>query len=376
MPGLGRSSDRSESRSRRRRGLVAVSCVLVPLCCACAAVALASSQSGDVHGAGVSDLTGSWTDSNGSPYQLQSSSDRRTLTASWHGTGTHSTRTGSFNGTLNSAGTAYTGPMQVSEAGNPAVNGTMTMTIVSANELSVSYQQDNGVSGNFTLKRSAPAPSAVSIRVARTPAFDALATVPAPPPGGEAVDASPQIGNATDVTATETGVSDNDVAFYAAAVVVLTRNYCYAEALKELAFSVHGAKPGNVDTLSYINAIETGGADVFIQVAACMASADTFGKVLDQLAQPAAAPVTAATACRTTPVTLTVKKKRVRKLKVGGIKGVSVKCTHNAGVLKIRVHSKSGKPLRKLVGKRLMVGVRRSSHDAAGGQLGFMFHKG
>jgi hypothetical protein len=349
--------------------------------CAGGAVALANSH--DVHGAGVTvpDLTGLWrnvNDPSSAPaWQLTASNGRQTLDATWRGstaTG-HPDLRGTFHTTLTQSN-VYTGRYHVTEDAVTS-DGDMTVKVDSANQIEFTLQPDGGgAAQNYTFRRVGNAPP--SIGVARTPAFDLFGTVAAPPPGGEAVDASPQLGNATDVTATETGVSPDDVAFYAAAVIQIARHLCYLEAFRNLASSVRGAKPGTVDTLTYIRALEEGGADVFLDVAACMASADTIGNVLDSLiaTTPAAAAQQAASACRTTPVTLTVRSRRVRKLSVGGIKGVSVRCTLNSGTLKLRVHSKSGKPLRKLVGKRLFVGVRRSKHDSAGGQMGFMFHKG
>jgi hypothetical protein len=44
--------------------------------------------------------------------------------------------------------------------------------------------------------------------------------------------------------------------------------------------------------------------------------------------------------------------------------------------MKLRISSRSGRPLRKSLGSRVMIGVGRSRLDPAGGQLGVSFRKG
>jgi len=109
----------------------------------------------------VANLTGAWINPqapDAPPWLLQPSSDGTTMTGSWRGSGGHSGLTGTFTATLNSAATAYVGTMHVTEAGS-TVAGTITFTIVSTTELSVTYQQENGPTGTFTLTRSAAAAS-------------------------------------------------------------------------------------------------------------------------------------------------------------------------------------------------------------------------
>jgi hypothetical protein len=91
-------------------------------------------------------------------FRLQASADRRTLTANWRGPygSPHAGVVGSYTGTLNQSGTAYTGAMHVTE-GPVSAGGTMTFTIGAPAKygsplLTVSYQQDNGVSGHFRLE--------------------------------------------------------------------------------------------------------------------------------------------------------------------------------------------------------------------------------
>ena len=112
----------------------------------------------------TADFTGAWINPqspDSPPWLLQPSSDRTKMSGTWRGGGTHSGLRGTFTATLNSTATAYVGTMQVTEAG-PTVTGVITFTIVSANELSVTYQQQNGPKGTFTLTRSAAAAASPS----------------------------------------------------------------------------------------------------------------------------------------------------------------------------------------------------------------------
>jgi hypothetical protein len=105
------------------------------------------------------DISGEWMDvklTGSFGWDLKVSPDRQTLTANWHGGpgGPHATLVGDFTGTLNSAGNAYVGPMHVSEAGAPAVSGTMTFTMgpeqyLGYPILTVTYSQENGVTGTI-----------------------------------------------------------------------------------------------------------------------------------------------------------------------------------------------------------------------------------
>ncbi len=106
------------------------------------------------------DLTAAWTNTvdSLSTWELQSSADRKTLTAHWTGDvgTTHAGLVGSFTGTLNQSGTAYSGTLHVTEGTN-VVNGTMTFTISSQQKLgypllNVSFQSDNDTGGSLTLE--------------------------------------------------------------------------------------------------------------------------------------------------------------------------------------------------------------------------------
>jgi hypothetical protein len=96
------------------------------------------------------DLSGIWLNSGdtASDYKLIASTDRQSLEVRWVGTGTHSDLRGVFNGTLNSAGTEYSGTFKVVE-GSVTVNGTGTFAISSSQHdgfpfLDVTLQPDNG----------------------------------------------------------------------------------------------------------------------------------------------------------------------------------------------------------------------------------------
>ena len=106
--------------------------------------------------AGPPDLSGSWNSPQNPaapPWQLSVSGDRKTLTGGYRGGDGHSGLVGSFRTTLNADGTAYSGTLHVTEA-DTIVDGTITFTIVSPNELSVRCQSPNGPICSFTLTRS------------------------------------------------------------------------------------------------------------------------------------------------------------------------------------------------------------------------------
>jgi hypothetical protein len=105
-------------------------------------------------------LSGVWLNSayTVSAYQLHMSADGQTLTATWNANvgNLNEGLLGSFTGTLNESGTAFTGHMHVT-VGSLSVGGTMTVTIDAEQEfgyptLSVSYEEDDGFSGSFTLE--------------------------------------------------------------------------------------------------------------------------------------------------------------------------------------------------------------------------------
>ena len=62
--------------------------------------------------------------------------------------------------------------------------------------------------------------------------------------------------------------------------------------------------------------------------------------------------------------------------RIAQAKGLTTSCTFDAGVWTLHVASKSGKPLRMLLGDKLFVGVARSKNDPPGGALTFNYHQG
>jgi len=87
------------------------------------------------------------------PYELKTSSDGEALKATWTGAPPHQNLHGTFHGELNAAGSGYEGVLHVTE-GSVSVGGTMTWTIDSPDRVTVSYKQDNGAGGTFTLDRN------------------------------------------------------------------------------------------------------------------------------------------------------------------------------------------------------------------------------
>jgi uncharacterized cupin superfamily protein len=128
------------------RALLGASAVLVSVAAFGAATAVAKTPN----------LTGSWFNP-AAPmapaWHLKASSDRRSLTGGWRGApGPHAAIRGHFAGTLNAAGTGYSCTMHITEQAN-IVDGTLTVTIDTANKITISTHGNNGISSTFTLKR-------------------------------------------------------------------------------------------------------------------------------------------------------------------------------------------------------------------------------
>jgi hypothetical protein len=133
---------------RGSRALLCASAISVGIACFSATTAVAAKPN----------LTGSWFNPvapAAPPWHLKSSADGRSLSGSWRGApGPHARIRGHFTGTLNAAGTGYACTMHITEGTN-VVGGTLTITIVSRNKITVSTHGDNGISSTFTLKRKA-----------------------------------------------------------------------------------------------------------------------------------------------------------------------------------------------------------------------------
>jgi hypothetical protein len=382
-------------RPARRRRLITLACGLVLLGLACVGGALASARTHAHSAQSVPDLTGSWrnkVDPNSAPpWRLTASNGLQTLDAAWMGSTAngHPDLRGSFHTTLTQSGgtSFYQGPYRVTEGSAPASTGTITVRIDSDNQIEFSLESDNGgapqhyvfirVSSSFT------PPSAID--VAPTAAlFGAVVVVNAPAPGDEGADVSAPLGDATSADATVSGVSPDDVTFFAAAVIQLARQYCYVQAIKKVTAAFKANPFGIVSSVQaeagpVYDLLKLASTAILVNAAACMADASTISTVLDQVSSGASADAhAAAAACAVTPFTITLRsskgRPRPKKVQLAKRKGLSVRCTQSGGTVNFHVASTSG-PLRKLVGPRLIVGIARSRHDSPGGTLSFSFHK-
>ena len=359
---------------RTRRSMLFVLCGLLLLCCPAAA------QSPPP------DITGAWqneADSSSPPWNLTTSNGLQTLDANWRGGPGHPTLRGSLNGQLvqQFSVPAYIGRFQVTEDQTQSdgttkqitVTGNVSVKVNAADRIEIILQADSGGAGeDFTFVRTS------GVAIAPTPTrFGRTVSMPAPPPGTPAVDSSPDLGNAPAATVTEGGVSARDVTF--AAFVQAARDYCYVQAVRSLSQAIrqNPPTPDEIDPASerYQRDLQAAGAAVYVQVASCMAAAETYADIIATLTGASAASVHSAAACPVKPITLTGKT-HIQKAHLGGLKGISASCSFKGGVLKLRIASRSGKPLRKLIGPRLFVGLGRSKSDAPGGRLSFSFHKG
>jgi hypothetical protein len=123
-------------------------------------------------------VTGAWSPGGGAPaWQLTASGAGLThLHAEWHGPPGHSKLFGTFDGSLNAAGTAYSGGMAVTEGAVHAA-GSMTFTLDSPTKITVTYSQANGVAGTIVLAghvaSSTPATESVTSTSFGTPVTEA-----------------------------------------------------------------------------------------------------------------------------------------------------------------------------------------------------------
>ena len=109
-------------------------------------------------GAGASppNLTGAWQDMSApaprSTWHLHAGNGVQTLNGNWQGTLTHSGLHGTFQATLDASGTSYSGSFHVTE-GSVVVDGTITITILSSDKISLTLHPSNGTSSSFNLER-------------------------------------------------------------------------------------------------------------------------------------------------------------------------------------------------------------------------------
>ncbi|HWX75330.1 MAG TPA: hypothetical protein VNZ05_08485 [Solirubrobacteraceae bacterium] len=373
-------------RSRLHLTLVGSAISVALLLAFGAALALGRSAAPRARAAIVQDVTGLWlnqADQVGPPWQLTTSNNRATLDATWSGSRSHANLRGSFHGNLIFLNNVYEGEFHINEEGNK-VDGKMKVKVNSSTEILITLSPENGGRQEYTFIRSSGA-QRPELEFASTPSgFGQTVSSPAPPPGGESVTTSPELTNAGSVVANVGGLSPNDVAFTATPPVRVKDHYerrCFLVATTVLVEFVHSlALEKKIPTLEVDREIfeqELAGR-VLNYAATCMAAAEQKIAAEAGMARSAAA-VASSGGCAVTPVTLTSRRvhgrTRLQSLRVGGTKDLSVTCSSSSGALKLRVASRSGKPLRKSLGSTMFLGVARSGKDSPGGQLSFSYRR-
>jgi hypothetical protein len=214
--------------------------------------------------------------------------------------------------------------------------------------------------------------------------FGQTEEAPAPAPGGAAVTTSPELGNASAVEANVKGFSPHDLVFIAALAAGFNQKLqerCFLVATQNVIGAIRfkqAATQGFTQESEIEKVSEELAGAVFGQAAACIVAAQreiASKGLLSSLARGASA-----TPCASKSLTFISRrshgKTRLQRAYVGGATDLSVRCTISGGALKLRIASKSRKPLRKSLGSRLRLGIARSGLDPAGGRLGFSYHKG
>ena len=171
-------------------------------------------------------LTGSWYNvaaPTAPDWALQTSANLSQLSASWNGSAAfgHAGLVGDANGLiLNLARTAYSGRYDIKEGGFDSP-GDMTITIVSANQITINFVADSGNVSTLTFKRAfgSVVPPAISWCTSATPAAAHVAactgglTNPIPlPSGGEAIEPTPDLTAGQDAATISVSVSGDSAA--------------------------------------------------------------------------------------------------------------------------------------------------------------------
>jgi hypothetical protein len=356
-------------------------------------VALAAFQSSRLVGSApslaqgdVPNLSATWVNPNtpNAPWQLQASgSGLSSLHASWKGGPGHPRLVGSFDGTLGqeSGAYAYAGTMHVVE-GSLNVTGTMTIRIVSAGQISVTYRQSNGPSGsNIAMYRS------VVVEPAAT-AFGAAVTADVGP-GAVGVFTSPTLpscGGARTIAAKADcgavsvsigGLTPDDLAAFAD-----LRHDCLVNFVQSATFILKNTLDLEKEYPFFFNYLLTKAAADF---ARCVQLVDALQAFLASKAAASRALSGHLAACPVRPVKLALTGSgagaRPRSIRVGRRNDtrqpLRVTCTRGAGSLTLRIASRSaGTPLRSIVGRRLRIGIVRSPRDPSSARLSVTFRKG
>jgi len=370
----------------RRSGLLAVlsGLVLVGLVCALAWLGLASGQAlaGTSTGAvtnaptGPPDLTGYWRnkyDTSSPPWRLVASNGLQTLDATWTGGPGHTGLHGSSQGSLALVGGVYdyTGPFVVTEAGT-TVNGTMTFTIVTANQIGIDIYANGKLPQFYTFVRVGGSAEAV----------------PQPAPGAtEAIQSPQDLSANADTASVDVSSSSGDLSGDAVAAQgdvatdkQLSRALGDLVAWCWLTVDFHDAN-GNVIDVS--PALQLKACTVLIRslvfggkpYAATVGSPNPFALQSD----PAVLSSAAGRGCRELAIPIDIRTRKGRILTIGKAKhakltasSVRYTCSASGGTVKITI--KAHKSLRKALGKRLHpVVVRAGQAPPASGNLTFTF---
>jgi hypothetical protein len=197
-------------------------------------------------------------------------------------------------------------------------------------------------------------------------------------PGGAVASASPPLGNTLRATATAYGLDPEDVAY---ALLRSAKAYCYLKVARRLAQAAYSNR-AELLRLEEQDALQpqllnVGFFEVGFELTDCLALAEQ--AVADELAATASVHRAEAAACPLTGVQIKSKrisgKRRTVGFAIASDNDVAVSCSYRAGVLTLRVASRSGKPLRKLIGPRLAIGAAHSRRRPTE-QVSFRYRKG
>jgi hypothetical protein len=310
-------------------------------------------------------LTGSWINVDaptGGAWALQASPDLVDLTVSWHGSAAqgHPTLAGSADLTLNSIGSGYSGRYDIEESGSHP--GEMTITIESADRITIDLAPDAGGGGTLTFDRAGATGDTPPIDWCSPPTIDPNCETDHTPlaGGADVVEPSPEFTsgqNAATVQVSQTGdTPSNTTAVVAEPGGGLHVSSCVATAQRK-----------TEDQPLFIGKLELGDSpeslinlNAYSFVYYLLACVDDVHKAQAAAAQPARVSCPGQYAIKIkhashSSITWSPVRRRVSA-------PVAVSCTHNASGLMIHVKTTSrGASLRKVFGRRLLVGVYHSA---------------
>jgi hypothetical protein len=326
----------------------------------------------------VPDLTGTWeniANTHGSPpWQLVASNGLKNLEAHWHGgPGYHEHLVGELHGTLSADGTYYEGPYSITEADplHPST-GTAKFTIQNANRIKLDIGAESIV---FTRLGAAPSQTPAPTVVPAPNGWDATTAAIGAVPGRAAVNTSPPLGTAKQVTMVAAGLSVED-----AVVLAGLKHACYADFLNQILSVKYTTKLREAADHHFEEKEErlvTSLGTALSNLALCLVIVEAMTAAASSASVPHAGAHAARTGCRSVAVATVLnprgRKPRIKSLHFSAGK-LHVSCKTVPGA--IAVTYKSSVPLRTLVGPRLQVGVAFSKKDSAGEPVSFSYHKG